>query len=318
MKRSFIAFATLASLAAPSIALAKPVISGVTPTTATAGVPVQLSASVSSNTPIQRCSLWVDLAEIGDMTVSGGRATRSYTFPSGGSRIAFVFCRDTAGQMSSGETTGINVSGAIQTAPPLSTPTPTPTPTPAPAPTPSPTPTPTPAPTPTATSTPITTAEPILAPLPASPDAGKLLKAACPTNAGTDHPCRAVYYIGKDGKRHAFPNSRVFFSWYGGFDSVQEASPEALSDFPLGANVLYRAGVRMVKFTTDPKVYAVARGGVLRWIKTEELARAYYGNDWNKKIDDIPDSFYANYTVGAEINREEDFNPSTEFAHSKE
>ena len=80
----------------------------------------------------------------------------------------------------------------------------------------------------------------------------------------------------------------------------------------------YRAGVRMVKFTTDPKVYAVSRGGVLRWIRSEELARAYYGNEWNKQIDDLTDAFYTNYTFGADIAAVSDYNPADEIANSKE
>lgn len=309
MKRSLLALPILAALA-PMIVFAKPVIGPVTPVTASAGVAVNLSATVSSSAAIQRCSLWVDLAEVGEMNVSGGNATRVYTFPSGGSRIAFVFCRDVNGGMSAGATTAISVSGATITSPPLSSPTPAPTPTPTPTPAPSPTPAPTPAPAPVAV--------PIIAQPPISPDAGKLLKAICPESAGIDHACRAVYYIGRDGKRHAFPNSRVFFTWYGNFDSVTEVPLATLSNYQLGANVLYRAGVRMVKFTTDPKVYAVARGGVLRWIKTEELARAYYGNEWNKKIDDISDSFYTNYSFGSEINLTSDYNPEAELANSSE
>ncbi|MCK9361292.1 SH3 domain-containing protein [Patescibacteria group bacterium] len=143
-------------------------------------------------------------------------------------------------------------------------------------------------------------------------DARNLIKLVCPSIASADHPCKAVYYIGADGKRHAFPNSRVFFTWYGNFDSVRAVTAERLGQYMLGMNATYRPGARMVKFTTDPKVYAVARGGVLRWVKTEELARAYYGSTWNMKIDDIPDAFYTNYTFGTEIDTEADFNPTAE------
>ncbi len=99
---------------------------------------------------------------------------------------------------------------------------------------------------------------------------------------------------------------------------MEEVELSRLSQFPLGSNVQYRAGVKMVKFTTDPKVYAVARGGILRWIKTEELARAYYGSDWNKKVDDIADSFYTDYSFGEEVDAVSDYNPEQELANSKE
>lgn len=291
-------------LAAPSIVFAKPSIGSVTPTTATAGLAVNLTASVSSAAAIQRCSLWVDLAEVGDMNVSGGVASRTYTFTSGGSRIAFVFCKDVNGEMASGPNTGITVSGAI-----VPTPTPTPTPTPVPTPTPTPTPAPTPIVIPTTT-------------LPLVPPVNytdKLVKLACPTTGTVDvnHPCKAVYFVGKDGKRHAFPNSDVFFTWYENFDSVMTVTPEVLSSYLIGTNVTYRAGVKMVKFTTTPKVYAVARGSVLRGIATEEIAKTYYGADWNKKIADISDAFYTNYTFGTDINAVSDYTPSEEFANSK-
>lgn len=139
-----------------------------------------------------------------------------------------------------------------------------------------------------------------------------LIKLVCPAGASVDHPCKAVYYIGADGKRHAFPNSRVFFTWYANFDEVRAVTAERLGQYALGSNVTYRPGARMVKFTTDPKVYAVGRGGVLRWVATEELAVTLYGSNWNTKIDDIPDAFYTNYTFGADISAASDFNVSAE------
>lgn len=139
-----------------------------------------------------------------------------------------------------------------------------------------------------------------------------LIKLVCSSAADANDPCRAVYYIGADGKRHAFPNSRVFFTWYANFDSVHAVTAERLGQYPLGANVTYRPGVRMVKFTTDPKVYAVARGGILRWVASEELARTLYAESWNQNIDDIPDAFYTNYTFGDDIASDSDFSPTAE------
>jgi hypothetical protein len=139
-----------------------------------------------------------------------------------------------------------------------------------------------------------------------------LIKLVCPSVAPVDHPCKAVYYIGTDAKRHAFPNGRVFATWYANFDDVKAVNADRLGQYALGANITYRPGVRMVKFTTDPKVYAVARGGVLRWVKTEAAAIALYGSDWNKKIDDIADAFYANYNFGTDIESTTDFSPASE------
>ncbi|MFA6428933.1 MAG: Ig domain-containing protein [Patescibacteria group bacterium] len=119
----------------------------------------------------------------------------------------------------------------------------------------------------------------------------------------------AVYYIGADGRRHAFPNGRVYNSWYSNFNGVTVVTPATMSRLMLGANVTYRPGNRMVKFTTDPKVYAVDQGGKLRWIKTEAVAIALYGALWNKKIDDLSDAFYTNYVFGTAIETTADFSP---------
>jgi hypothetical protein len=124
----------------------------------------------------------------------------------------------------------------------------------------------------------------------------------------------AVYYIGADGKRHAFPNDKTYFTWYPDFSSVTIVSGASLASIPLGPNVHYKPGTKMVKFQTDPKVYAVELNGKLRWIRTEEIATALYGADWNTKIDDLSDAFFANYSFGADIAQASDFNPATQSA----
>lgn len=144
------------------------------------------------------------------------------------------------------------------------------------------------------------------------PSAGSLLKLVCPAGAKADNPCKAVYYLGGDGKRHAFPNDKVFFTWYADFNSVVEVSSAVMSSYTLGKNVTYRPASRMVKFTSVPFVYAVAKGGVLRWVKTEADAASLYGSDWNKKIDDINDALFSSYSYGADITPSAPFNVQTE------
>lgn len=112
---------------------------------------------------------------------------------------------------------------------------------------------------------------------------------------------KAVYYCGADGRRYVFPNQRIYATWYADFSGVLTLTDAELAAVPLGKNVTYRPGVRLVKITTDPKVYAVSRGGVLRWITTTELAVALYGSDWPKKIDDLSDAFFVDYAVGQPI-----------------
>lgn len=117
----------------------------------------------------------------------------------------------------------------------------------------------------------------------------------------------AVYYIGADGKRHAFPNEAVFKTWFANFDDVEIISASELASYPLGANVTYRPGARMVKFQSSPKVYAVDRYGVLRWIGSEAIATSLYGSSWNQQIHDISDAFFRNYTFGETIDSVSDY-----------
>jgi hypothetical protein len=113
----------------------------------------------------------------------------------------------------------------------------------------------------------------------------------------------AVYYCGSDGKRYVFPNSRTYATWYKDFSAVQKITPEDMANIPLGGNVTYRPGVKLVKVQTDPKVYAVDRNGTLRWVETAAIAAKYYGTAWAKSVEDIPDVFFIDYTIGNSINR---------------
>jgi len=118
-----------------------------------------------------------------------------------------------------------------------------------------------------------------------------------------------VYYYGWDGKRHTFPTRSTYDTWYSNFNTVKNLSSEQLSKIPLGVNVTFRPGVKMIKLETDPKVYAVDANGTLRWITTEDLAAQLYGAEWASLVADLNDSFFADYTVGLDINSETDFSP---------
>jgi len=111
----------------------------------------------------------------------------------------------------------------------------------------------------------------------------------------------AVYYCGDDGRRYTFPNERVYFSWYQDFNGIEQLPDETLAQIPLGGNTTYRPGTRMIKIVSDPRVYAVSRGGVLRHIPSEAVARQLYGDRWQQQIDDVSDAFFVNYTVGDPI-----------------
>jgi hypothetical protein len=136
----------------------------------------------------------------------------------------------------------------------------------------------------------------------ASVSSGDLVKGSLP----------AVYYIGSDMKRYVFTSDKAYKTWYADFSTVKTISDTDLASVTIGGNVTYKPGVKMVKIQSDPKVYAVAHGGVLRWVATEAAAVALYGSDWNKKIDDISDAFFTNYTVGSQISSASDYTVANE------
>ena len=96
------------------------------------------------------------------------------------------------------------------------------------------------------------------------------------------------------------------------FSSVKIISSEDLAKFGWGGLVTYRPGARMVKFTISPDVYAVQRGGVLRKLSGEAMAKELYGENWNKQIDDINEAFMFSYTFGSPLVNMSDYNKAEE------
>jgi len=107
----------------------------------------------------------------------------------------------------------------------------------------------------------------------------------------------SVYFLAADGKRYVFPNENTYFSWYSDFSGVVTIPQSELETYPLGANVTMRPGTKLVKITTDPKVYAVEPDGKLVHVPSEATAIALFGADWAKRVVDVADSFFTNYTV---------------------
>lgn len=111
----------------------------------------------------------------------------------------------------------------------------------------------------------------------------------------------AVYYCGADGKRHTFTNDKLYFTWYTNFSNILSLSAEALAAVPLGSNVTYRPGAKLVKMQTSSRIYAVGQNGLLRWIGSNDLAAKLYGFNWNTKVDEISDAFFNDYQIGTPV-----------------
>lgn len=266
-----------------------PTIGTPSPTSFTLGVSRSVTATVSDDVGIDSCELYIDAEDAGIMTVSGGTARKSYTFSTndwsnGDTAIITVECADDAGNVESTSVT-VTLSEAAVAEEEADD----------------------------EQETDEEETEETLTNEDGLATEGELIKLSCADGAGVNDPCKAVYFYGSaDGKRHAFPNEKVYFTWYENFDDVVVVSADFMSSLTLGGNVTYRPGARMVKFITVNTVYVVTRGGVLRPIDSEATATALYGSTWNQQIDDISDAFFGNYDFGSEVEDEEDYDAETE------
>ena len=128
------------------------------------------------------------------------------------------------------------------------------------------------------------------------------------------------WYSSTDRKRYVFPTLEIFRSWFPKDESqplMQEIPDYLISKIPLGGNVTYRPGTRLLKITGSANVYAVANNGVLRRITTGEAAENIFGSDWPSILEVIPDPYVVNYSMGENINKLGDYDPKQEKVTSK-
>ncbi|USN52463.1 MAG: hypothetical protein H6759_00005, partial [Candidatus Nomurabacteria bacterium] len=123
----------------------------------------------------------------------------------------------------------------------------------------------------------------------------------------------AVYWYATDGKRYVFPTEGTYYSWFSDFSQVKIISDQELSSITIGGNVTYRPGAKLLKINTDPRTYAVSKGGYLRLIASESVASNLYGYNWAKQVHDLPDTFFTNYKMGSALYSFSDYNVSNEY-----
>ena len=110
-----------------------------------------------------------------------------------------------------------------------------------------------------------------------------------------------VYYVDDEDVRHPFPNLATYRSWYGDdFSDVRVISDELLSSYPIGSNIVMRSG-NLLKVPSAKEVYVTELGGVLLRIEHEDLAVNFFGAEWNKRVTDLPEVFFSNYTISDPI-----------------
>lgn len=110
-----------------------------------------------------------------------------------------------------------------------------------------------------------------------------------------------IFYLASNERRYAFPNEQTFRTWYRDFSSVRTVSDAELNRYTYGGNVTYRPGTRLLKRRGDSRVYTVGQGGMLRWMTTQSVARALYGQNWSRLVDELPDARVADYAFGDPI-----------------
>lgn len=134
--------------------------------------------------------------------------------------------------------------------------------------------------------------------------AAMLLAAIRPVSAATiGDIIRATYtnpYLLNGGdSRLAFPDTETVVTW--GSPVAKEVPGETLPRWSLSGAIPLREGSRLVKFGTDPYVYAVGPAGTLYWITKPSLAAELYGADWQRRVVTLFSSYYPNYRMAAAV-----------------
>ena len=132
----------------------------------------------------------------------------------------------------------------------------------------------------------------------ASPEFNKLKKSAQ----------NDVYYYGADGKRYIFPTIETYKSWFAqiSITDIMQYDLDKLYETPLGGNVFLRPG-SLMQTPTDFNIYLVVKNGQISPINDKSLLAKLYGDDWQKKLVNLPNFYFTNYKVIKPINSVSDF-----------
>lgn len=106
-----------------------------------------------------------------------------------------------------------------------------------------------------------------------------------------------LYYLGFDGKLHAFLRSSVYHSWFTDLSDIRIVSKKKLLEFPVGKPMCVRAGTWLVRFGSNATVYAVEPGCRLRPMRSEAETSLLYGSEWKDRILRLDFSEQSFYTV---------------------
>lgn len=110
----------------------------------------------------------------------------------------------------------------------------------------------------------------------------------------------SLYEVLADGKRYVYPSERVYFTHHTDFQSVVVLPWSSISQAAFGGRMRAAVGT-LVKMPSVPVVYRVDAGNVLRPIASETVATRLYGSAWAKRVRDISEVEFVDYTVGASL-----------------
>lgn len=115
-----------------------------------------------------------------------------------------------------------------------------------------------------------------------------------------------IYWIDDSMMRRPFFNEQTYFTYEDSFDAVVEVSDETLAEFVMGAPMMPKAGVVLVKIQSVAKVYYVEQDAYgdmwLRWVTSEDVAEEMFGASWDSYIVDVDVTLFTRYEEGDDIN----------------
>jgi hypothetical protein len=116
----------------------------------------------------------------------------------------------------------------------------------------------------------------------------------------------SVYLATPAGERYIFPAESQFYSWYENFDSLQTISARDLAAMQLTGSVLYPTRT-LIKTPSSPKVYTVGADGQLYWVTDGSVLAVLYGQNWNRLVHDLSESFITSYRFGRSVLNSNDY-----------
>jgi hypothetical protein len=133
-----------------------------------------------------------------------------------------------------------------------------------------------------------------------------------------------VYYYASNGKRYVMTSKDVISSWYNsGQDlltgsssicrNVKELPAAEIASIAIGGNVDIRPGTYIIKIASDPKLYVVSRGRMIRPLATSGLAEQIFPGSSTQRLKTIPDAFFGGYKIGTTINLAADYSATAEY-----